>query len=165
MAFQVSDTKIRETGVADELRGWNWHQPPLEPPYACKLAVYEVAGKYCTSGRDIYLRRVCGKEAVMGKAATAGVVYHSAITQIINEAKRVVYQYGPGQISKIKSTLKSYKPNTNGENPVDKALAESAKRLVEFEVERIIARIDDVLSRQPYVGADSLVTSAPVTCE
>jgi CRISPR/Cas system-associated exonuclease Cas4 (RecB family) len=25
--------KSREQGVAEELRGWNWSQPPLEPAY------------------------------------------------------------------------------------------------------------------------------------
>jgi len=44
--------------IAEELRGWNWHQPPLAPVYDLKLALYEVANSYCTTSRDLYLRRI-----------------------------------------------------------------------------------------------------------
>lgn len=49
-----SSQKSRSRDVAPELRGWNWHQPPLEPAYDVTLAVYEVPGKYCSTGRDVY---------------------------------------------------------------------------------------------------------------
>jgi CRISPR-associated protein Csa1 len=54
--------KARELGVAEELRGWNWNIPPLAPVYDLRMAVYEIAGKYCDTGRDIFLRRVEGKK-------------------------------------------------------------------------------------------------------
>lgn len=50
--------QARERGVAEELRGWNWDKPPLSPIFDTRLGVYEVAGHYCPTGRDIYLRRV-----------------------------------------------------------------------------------------------------------
>lgn len=52
--------KARKLDIPDELRRWNWHRAPLEPIYDVKIALYEVAGKYCSSGRDVYLRRVLG---------------------------------------------------------------------------------------------------------
>ena len=50
--------EARRQPVAEELRGWSWHQPPLKPVYDRPLGVYEVAGKYCPTGRDLFLRRV-----------------------------------------------------------------------------------------------------------
>jgi CRISPR-associated protein Csa1 len=160
--------RVRETGVAEELRGWNWHQPPLDPPYAVKLAVYEVAGKYCSSARDLFLRRVAGMTADVGKAARAGSAYHSAVAQVIQEAKRLIYAHGPQGIQLIGNELRRFVPrfeSRNGAEP-DHDIVATAHRLVSFEAGRMLARIEDVLSRQPYIAADSLVASAlPITCE
>ena len=160
--------KVRETGVAEELRGWNWHQPPLDPPYSVKLAVYEVAGKYCASARDLFLRRVMGMDAEVGKAAIAGSTYHSAVAQVIQEAKRLIYAHGPRGIKDIETGLRRFVPRfepRDGASP-DPQIIATSNRLVSFEVGRILARIEDVLSRQPYIEADSLAASAlPVTCE
>lgn len=162
--------KVREMGVAEELRGWNWHQAPLEPPYPAKLAVYEVAGKYCASGRDVFLRRVMGLDSAPGKAAVAGSIYHSAIAQVVQETKRLVFAHGPTGISEIRSRLSEFIPRfdyelKNSRQPDNQVIA-TAKRLVAFEVGRILARLEEVLSRQPYIAADSLATAAlPITCE
>jgi CRISPR-associated protein Csa1 len=160
--------RVRETGVADELRGWNWHQPPLDPPYATKLAVYEVAGKYCPSGRDLFLRRVLGLDLALGKAAVTGAQYHSAIAQVIQEAKRLIYVHGPKGIRQIQSGLQGFvpKPNQKDRDAEDPSVAATARRLIDYEVGRILSRIEEVLSRQPYIAADSLATAAlSVTCE
>jgi len=50
--------QARQRGVAGELRGWNWHEPPLSPVFDTRLGVFEVAGQYCPTGRNLYLRWV-----------------------------------------------------------------------------------------------------------
>ncbi len=32
----------REVGVSKELRGWNWHQPPLKPYFDNILPMYQI---------------------------------------------------------------------------------------------------------------------------
>ena len=44
--------------VPEELRGWNWHCPPLKPYYDVKLPMYLICGSYCPSSRDSYFAMV-----------------------------------------------------------------------------------------------------------
>ena len=44
--------KAREKGIAEDLRGWNWHSTELSPPHDIILPVWEVSDRYCETGRD-----------------------------------------------------------------------------------------------------------------
>ncbi len=82
--------RAREQGVADELRGWNWPQPPLEPVYDIKLGVSEVAGRYCPSGRDLFFRRVEKQKGRPTPAMLKGKLFHAALAEVIVAAKRFI---------------------------------------------------------------------------
>ena len=160
--------KARESGVADELRGWNWHDAPMHPPYDVTLALHEVAGKYCSTGRDVYMRRVQGQKSAPGTPMLAGAAYHGCVVQVMGEAKRLIYSYGPREMERIAEELRRFRP----ELPLDLSEAQalslrpSLDKIRNFEVSRILGRISDILSQQPFIGPDSLVASAiPVTCE
>lgn len=85
--------EVRVSGVAEELRGWNWDKAPLSPIYDCKLSVGEVASQLCSSGRDLYLRRALG----LGGDRTAGKPSPVDIVRgVITEAKGIIYEYGAG---------------------------------------------------------------------
>ncbi|MCC7103692.1 MAG: CRISPR-associated protein Cas4, partial [Chloroflexi bacterium] len=84
----------RSEGIADELRGWSWQRAPVRPVYDTPLAVYEVAGKYCPSGRDVYLRRVLGLRAAPNRAMQDGAAVHALVASLFTAAKRLVYQHG-----------------------------------------------------------------------
>ncbi|MFZ5754561.1 MAG: CRISPR-associated protein Cas4, partial [Bacillota bacterium] len=64
--------KSRQMDISDELRGWNWNQPPLEPIYDIKLALYEIANSYCPTNRDLFLRRIDGVKARPNAAMLRG---------------------------------------------------------------------------------------------
>jgi len=58
LLYQLLPT-ARDVGVSKELRGWNWHQPPLKPYFDdVKLPMYQISSKYCPTSRDIYLRNI-----------------------------------------------------------------------------------------------------------
>ena len=38
--------------VGEELRGWDWSEPPILPPYDVKLYMSDVAGGFCPTGRS-----------------------------------------------------------------------------------------------------------------
>ncbi|HHW43844.1 MAG TPA: type I-A CRISPR-associated protein Cas4/Csa1 [Desulfotomaculum sp.] len=168
--------KAREMGVADELRGWNWPFPPLAPIYDVLLAIYEVAGAYCPTGRDLYLRRVKGIKTRPNLAMQKGTVLHGALAHLIVAAKRIIYEEGVANYQKIVARLNELPPYPPecwpgeadpGEDPENYArLLRNVKVLTDFEKSRLIARIQEILVKQPYIGEDSLVSLAiPVVVE
>ena len=43
--------KAREKGIAEDLRGLNWHSTELSPPHDIFVPVWEVSDRYCETGR------------------------------------------------------------------------------------------------------------------
>ncbi len=154
--------QARGKGVAEELRGWNWDKPPLSPIYGVKLGIFEVAGKYCPTGRDLYLRRVLGVKPPPSPAMIEGTNLHKVLCDMIVEAKRIIYNHGSGCLEELK---KLERPE-NSPDERDEVLTRKLNKLWEFEHRRILARVEEILTRQPYIGVDSLVALAlPVTVE
>lgn len=164
--------QAREQEVHPELRGWNWAEPPLAPVYQARLGLYEIAGQYCSTGRDVYLRRVERVQARPNPAMVEGLVLHQAAADLILAAKRVIYSAGVEGCREglaalqqpAHSALEEYGQGLSAEEREN--LREKIDILWDFEYHRIVARVDEVLARQPYVGVDSLVALAlPVTVE
>ena len=162
--------RAREEGVAGELRGWNWHDGPLEPPYDVRLTVSEVAGKYCPNGRDLFLKRVERMESPPSAAMLIGTACHSSVAQLIEEAKRLIYLKGPADLEGIGSGLREFHPQIALPEDLPESQAalvrDRVQKICDFEVPRITTRISEALAKQPYSGRDSLVAQAlPVVCE
>lgn len=164
--------KSRRTDVAEELRGWNWNQPPLEPAYDVPIALYEVAGKYCANARDVYLHRVMGLKGKPNKAMATGTVLHATLAGIVVSAKRLVYQLGVSRHAEVLSRLAEMGRQTTdglppGLSPEDEQEIRRKLGVVrDFAAARIGARIREILAKQPYIGEDSLVSLAlPVIVE
>lgn len=164
--------KSREMAVAEELRGWNWHQPPLEPIYDVKLALYEIAGKYCPTGRDLYLKKVQGVKVKPNKAMLMGSIFHETLLRILIKTKKLIYLKGVNDYREILESLKqteeilleSYKNDFSQEEFLE--IQRKVAIINEFETSRIAARIQEALSKHPYIGEDALVSLViPVVAE
>lgn len=152
--------KSREQAVAEELRGWNWHQPPLEPVYEVSLPLYQVAGKYCSSGRDVYLNRVEKRKSEANDAMQLGSLFHEFIVYILVRTKKLIYQYELNtelvfqELKKVLSEFLERKAFFQEKIP---GVKDKIEQLYNYEYYRITSRIQEILSRQPYIGEDSLV--------
>ena len=152
--------KSREQDVAEELRGWNWHQPPLEPVYEISLPLYQVAGKYCSSGRDVYLNRVEKRKSEANDAMQLGSLFHEFIVYILVRTKKLIYQYELNtelvfqELKKVLSEFLERKAFFQEKIP---GVKDKIEQLYNYEYYRITSRIQEILSRQPYIGEDSLV--------
>jgi CRISPR-associated protein Csa1 len=121
-----------------------------------------VAAKYCGSGRDLYLRRVLGARAMANTAMREGAVLHRVLAELIVGAKRAIYTHGPDGCLPHLAAL----PVAEEEGWAANGLRERVALLASFERLRIVGRVQEVLARQPAVGADALATLAlPVTVE
>lgn len=152
--------KSREQIIAEELRGWNWHQPPLEPVYEVSLPLYQVAGKYCPIGRDVYLNRVEKRKSEANTAMKLGSMYHEFLVYILVRAKKLIYQYGLNTeiiFQELKEALPEFSERTVVLQEKIPGVKEKIEQLYNFEFYRITSRIQEILSRQPYIGEDSLV--------
>lgn len=169
--------KSREMVVAEELRGWSWNAPPLEPVYDVKLALYEVANYYCPTARDLYMKRVMGIDAKPNTAMFFGRVLHDSLAGLITAAKRTMYIEGISLegISHVSEALEELR------RPDYSALDKVSEHLTQEELEElkdrvaavwrhqlnaVITQVDTVLAKQPRIGVDSLVSlSIPVSVE
>lgn len=83
LLYQLLPT-AREVGVNNELRGWNWHQPPLKPYFDnVKLPMYQVSSKYCPTNRDLYLRHVEKKYVAPSSRMAVGKLFHGVVSDCL----------------------------------------------------------------------------------
>ncbi|MDI7276804.1 MAG: type I-A CRISPR-associated protein Cas4/Csa1 [Anaerolineae bacterium] len=156
--------EARREPVHEELRGWSWHQPPLAPIYEAPLSLWEVAGQYCQSGRDLFWRRVEGQRAAPNAAMIAGGALHAVVTRLILAAKQVIYAHGAACVEPL-SVVRPLPPLEAADvdglaDEARQALAAQAEILAGFERRRIVGRVEDILARQPHIGADALAAWA-----
>jgi len=162
--------QARDRGIAEELRGWNWDKPPLSPIYDVKLGIFEIAGKYCPTGRDLYLRRVLDVKTPPTQAMIEGAALHRLLSEVFVQSKRVMYNQGTACLTELKSLpLPALSGLLSGDHAGSVEAAELTRKmnlLWEFERERILARVQEILTRQPHIGVDALVALAlPMTVE
>ncbi len=168
--------RVRENGVAEELRGWNWDRPPLQPVYAVSLGVFDIAGNYCPNNRDLYFRRVEHRKGLPTKPMLEGKLLHALMAKVITLSKRYIYCEGIDLINGLPDYVKTEALQWLEQQRGIYSLADDpelgilvfqrAQDLLQFEVGRIWARIQEVLIKQPYVAEDSLAaTAVPVVVE
>lgn len=163
--------RSRQAAVAEELRGWNWHQPPLLPPYEVNLGAYEIANAYCSTNRDLYLRKVQKVKCQPSLAMARGSFLHEVLVNEIVKAKKLIYEKGIPNYKEIFLELENKEALKIPEQiTLDKKqkhnLENEASIVAKFEKQRIISRIHDILVKQPYISEDSLVNLAlPVVVE
>jgi len=159
----------RSQDVHPDLRGWSWHQPPLSPIYDVKLGIYEIAGKYCPTSRDVYWRRVEGIQRPPNRAMLEGGVLHNTLVSLVLSWKRTIYNHGNDCLANLKALSQPDLSLPEGmETPHEgsELLREKIETLWQFEHHRILSRVQEILARQPYIGPDSLVALAlPITVE
>ena len=161
--------EARRQGVAEELRGWSWARPPLLPVYEVPLGVYEVAGRYCPTGRDVYLARVQHRVGRPNMGMVHGRVLHGLVEELLVEAKRRVYARGPECLAALAELRDWPLPPVDrlGLEASDAAeLRQKAEAVRAYLVREIEERVQRVLAAQPRVGVDGLVALAlPVQLE
>jgi len=63
--------------------------------------VSEIANRYCSTFRDIYLRRVLGRSAPYTYKTIRGWIYHAVSSRAVREVKSIVYRRWPCTGSKL----------------------------------------------------------------
>jgi len=164
--------RTREMTISDDLRGWSWNHPPLEPIYDLKMTVSEISSRYCPTNRDLYLNRVQGVKVPPNEAMISGSIFHSYLCGFILNAKRLLYHYGLEGREQALNELESVSfdvPQRFKQLLTEDQINEISKKLVVLHRHEFLSfsyRLEKTLSRQPYIGLDALVaTVLPVVVE
>jgi len=148
----------RRVGVSQELRGWNWHQPPLSPYYEdVRLPIYLVNSKYCPTGRDVYLGRVEGVKGAPNFKMALGKLLHGVVSDCLQafvEGSNLDFELWCQRIrwEEIPASPEEVLP--------------SAGRVWEYLVKLCEARYAERMAQQPYASKrDLLVSTVPFLIE
>jgi len=74
----------RSASVSAELRGWNWHQPPLKPYYDEQIPMYLASSKYCPTSRDVFLVQVKKIRPPPNPDVSMGIALHRAVSDSLH---------------------------------------------------------------------------------
>lgn len=165
--------RLHELGISDDLRGWSWDRPPVEPPYDdLYVSVSELAGRYCEVLRDIYLRRVLKIPVPFNIKLFDGLVLHRTASEALTYVKKVLYSRGVMSGADLVEELlpkagevceKALRAGLRLGRPSDEELEASrlkALRLFRFLVIQAGSQLDLVLSKFPHAELDSVISQA-----
>jgi len=174
-ALKLCRKQNERVGISEELRGWSWDQPPVEPPIrGIELGVSDIASRYCASMRDIYLRYVLGVKAKPTLRMLEGKVYHEILRFAVEKVKKIVYTHN---IIEGFPILK--KASENIDEEIEKLIAEifnandmelnnsefsrifeKSLKLWRFLILKYAASVDNVRSKYENLSFDSLISQA-----
>jgi CRISPR-associated protein Csa1 len=151
--------RAREVGVSEELRGWNWHKPPLKPFYEReKIPMYAVCSKYCPTGRDVFLSIVEGKVATFNERVILGVAIHRTVGAVIDafiEGKHLDFKRWYDEALRSKGVRKRLE-----------FVEKCSKKVWTFTLATCKSRFLDRVSQQPYASKrDTIATALPFLIE
>ena len=146
---------IEDTGISEELRGYSWEKPPVEPINDVRLSVSDL-NSFCPTRRDAFLKYVLKEKVHPNKYMLKGLAFHKVIRETITTLKRAIYS-GCDSGEKI---VEEYFPNTEIPEKICKRIgidpAECVK-LYRYIVLQISARVDEVLSKYSDADAEDIV--------
>ncbi|MCS7125531.1 MAG: type I-A CRISPR-associated protein Cas4/Csa1 [Aigarchaeota archaeon] len=175
----VRQLKSMYGSIDESLRGWNWSNEILSPPInGIYLGVSELTNRYCSTYRDIYLKRVLSKPAPYSYKTIRGWIYHRVCKKVVEKAKSILYLEGIVNGPKLYSSLlidrsdeisrilEEYKVSSYlRENEVQK-LKREAEVLYGFLALQAAARLDRVLSHLARPELESIISKViPVDVE
>lgn len=156
--------EARANDVHPDLRGWNWWQPPLSPVHDAPLGIFEIAGQYCPTGRDVYLRRVAGLKERPNVAMLQGQALHRTVADLFLRARRAIYMGGPaeclGQLEELRHPDLGATDDLGVNSQDLESLREQIGLLGNFEYHRVVSHIEEKLAGHRYLSADSLASLA-----
>ncbi|RLJ01222.1 MAG: type I-A CRISPR-associated protein Cas4/Csa1 [Candidatus Aenigmatarchaeota archaeon] len=162
-------------GISEELRGWNWDSPPVEPPVReLGLAISDIAGRYCPSMRDMFVKYVLGFSPRPNMRMLVGRVYHQVMQDCVETVKKFIYENSvvdghtiyTGVIKELEDRIRNLveRELLLCSDEIDdlfvRKVVERALNLWRFLALKYSSAIDELRSSHKGIGLDSLVSRA-----
>lgn len=172
--FKILRAELQNLNISEELRGWNWQNPPIEPlSREILFGVGDLAARYCETLRDIYLKKVQNIKPLPNIKMFDGIVYHAIASDAIIKVKSLIFKKG---IISGASIIEELLPKSNEaiENAIQKAIFSIGKpdekdidltkrkaiSFYKFLIIQAAAQINNYLSKFPHIDIDSLINQA-----
>jgi CRISPR-associated protein Csa1 len=172
--FRLLRRELGAKGVSEELRGWSFDSPPVEPPSRSVLfSVSELAGRYCGSMRDVYLRRVLNVKPPSSIRIARGVVLHAVNRESLLAIKRLLFS---GNVKSGSDLIEALLPLTNDiankaiseaesvlaglSNDIKGQLRVEASAFFRFLAVQAAAKVDQAIAKYPHADVDSIISVA-----
>ena len=164
--------ELAQRSISEELRGWSYDRPPVEPfSRSILFGVGELAGRYCETLRDVYLRRVLRIRPPVNLKMVRGVAIHETIKDVIFRLKRFIYDHlttGTELVQELipddgevaGSALKRAELSLGHLEDGREEILEQCRSLYRFIVIQAAAKLDYALSKYPHAEPDSIVNIA-----
>lgn len=173
--FRLLRKELAARGVSEELRGWSFDSPPVEPPSRSVLfGVSELAMRYCPTMRDVYLKRVLRVKPPPSVKMARGIALHAVSHEAVARVKGLLFTGRLPTGSELAEELLPAGPEV-AERSVSEAertlaqeldsaaracLVNEALLFYRFLVTQAAAGVDRALSKYPHAAADSVVSAA-----
>jgi CRISPR-associated protein Csa1 len=151
--------------VGEELRGWRWGEPPVQPPpLGVRLSVSDVVGGYCESRRDLYLRRVVRVRAEPNGAMKFGAYIHEVFRRSLAALRRLV----EGGAARGWELVQAFRPEEVAREAASAVGAEPDPRGVElarYLAVQVAARVDEIAARTEADPISLAARAVPLLAE
>lgn len=153
--------ELERFGISEELRGYNWHNPPVEPiEYGITLSVSDFY-LICPTMRDIYLKYVEKLKPEPNSYMLSGLAYHETFKEALYQIKRMIYQDYLSGAEIVERLISSDIPDKICDRlGVNNSSRENCRKLFKYMVIQCASQVDRILAKYPYADADCIVGKA-----
>jgi len=150
----------REVGVSQELRGWSWYKEPLKPYYPERISMFAVCGRFCESGRDVYLTYVEKRQPKRTREILLGACVHNMLEHLFTETRKGNFapDFQAWWAGETKSRRQKFED-------VD-SFAPLLRSLWDFSLSQVTAAYHETRASHPFAtDLDVLATAVPFLVE
>ncbi|MEM4482074.1 MAG: type I-A CRISPR-associated protein Cas4/Csa1 [Desulfurococcaceae archaeon] len=172
--FRLLRKDLEVKGVSEELRGWCFDSPPVEPlSRSILFGVSELAMRYCQSMRDIYLKRILNVKPPPTIKMARGIVLHAVNRESLSAVKRLLFSGDARSGSELiedllpltrdivnKAILEAERILSAKIGEAEERLRVEASAFYRFLIVQAAARVDQAISKYPHSDVDSIVSVA-----
>jgi CRISPR-associated protein Csa1 len=156
--IKVMRKEFEHLGISEEMRGYSWNTPPIEPLDDFKISVADI-NSFCPTRRDVYLKYILRERQKPNQYMLNGLAYHKVIRKTLGELKKALYnEFSDGQ-----SIIDKFYNNSAIPLSISKKLnadTENCVKLYRYIIIQAAARVDDVISKFPSADAETIVSMA-----
>ncbi len=145
---------VESMGISEDLRGYAWERPPVEPINDVRISVSDING-FCPTRRDVFLKYVLKEKPQINQYMLKGLAYHRLIRDTFVSLKKAIYS----GLSSGEELVDEFFNDTEIPEKVCKKLGIDVKeclKLYRYLVLQISARVDEILSKYPDADEENI---------
>jgi len=157
-AVRTLRKQLESFGISEELRGYCWDRPPVEPLNDVKIAVSDLNG-FCSTRRDLYLKYVLKERAKPNKYMLRGLAVHKTIRETIVTLRRAIYtgcDSGEEIVREYFNDCKLPDRICRELNLTSDCVRNEVSKLYRYIVLQVAAKVDELRSKYSDVDAENI---------